>query len=77
MRFQPETLTGKTRYVQLKFSKILLFLLRIQISFQLVSFICRFLKSETSLNFSNFGRQDFVKIQNFDGYYVIMTSFTN
>ena len=77
MRFQPETLTGETRYVQLKFSKILLFLLRIQISFQLVSFICRFLKSETSLNFSNFDRQDFVKIQNFDGYDIIMTSFTN
>ena len=32
-----------------------------------------FYKSETSLNFSYFVRQDFVKIQNFDGYDVIMT----
>ena len=36
-----------------------------------------FLQSETSLNFSNFDRQDFVKIQNFDYYGVMMTSFTN
>ena len=30
-------------------------------------------KSETSLNFSNIDRQDFAKIQNFDGCDVIMT----
>ena len=42
-------------------------------SFLLVSFICRFLKPEISLNFSNFDRQDFVKSQNFDRYDVIMT----
>ena len=48
--------------------------LRIKFSFQFVSFlnICRFLKSEMSLNFSNFDRQDFVKIQTFDGYDIIM-----
>ena len=73
MRFEHKTLTGETRYVQLKFFKILLFILRIKYYFQFISFICRFLKSETSLNFSNFDRQDFVKIQNFDGYDVIMT----
>ena len=64
---------GETRYVQLKFFKILLFLLKIQFSFQFVSFICRFVQSETSLSFSNFDQRDFVKIQNFDGYDVIMT----
>ena len=58
--------------MQFKFFKILLFVLKIKFSFQFVSFICRFLKSETSVNFSNFYRQDFVKIQNFDGYDVIM-----
>ena len=73
MRFKHETLTGETRYVQLKFFKILLFVLGIKFSFPFVSYIWRFLKSETSLNFSNFDRQDFVKIQNFDGYDVIMT----
>ena len=35
--------------------------------------ICRSLKSKTSLDFSNFDRQDFVNIQNFDGYDIIMT----
>ena len=73
MRFQHKTSTGETRYVQLKFFKILLFILRMKYYFQFISFSCRFLKSETSLNFSNFDRQDFVKIQNFDGYDVIMT----
>ena len=32
-----------------------------------------FLKSETCLSVSNLDRQDFVKIQNFDDYDVIMT----
>ena len=73
MRFENETLTGETRYVQLKFFKILLYVLRIKFSFQFVSYIWRFLKSETSLNFSNFDRQDFVKNQSFDSYDVIMT----
>ena len=36
-----------------------------------------FFRPEPSLNFSNFDRQDFVKIQNFDGYDVSMTSFSN
>ena len=34
----------------------------------IVSFICRFITSVTSLNFSNFDRQDFLKTQTFDGY---------
>ena len=58
---------------QLKFFKILVFALRIKFSFQFVSFICRFLQPETLLNFSNFDRQDFLKIQNFDVNDVIMT----
>ena len=53
--------------------KILLFIVRITFSFQFVSFICCFLKSETSLNLSNFDRQDFVKFQIFDGYDVVTT----
>ena len=73
MRCEHYTLTGNTHYAQLKFFKILSFVLKGTVSFQSVSFICRFLKSETSLNFPNFDRQDFVKIQNFDGYDVIMT----
>ena len=77
MRFEHKTLTGETRYVQLKFFKLLLFVLKIKFSFQFMPFICRFLQSETSLNFSNFDRQDFVKIQNFDGYDVMMISFAN
>ena len=39
--------------MQLKLFKILLFVLKIKLPFQSVSFICRFLQSETSLNFSN------------------------
>ena len=61
MRFKHSTLTGETRFVQLKFFTILLFVLKRKISIQFLSFICRFLKSETSLNFSNFDRQDFVR----------------
>ena len=61
----------------LKFFKIQLFLLRIKFSFQFVSFICCFLQSETSLNFSNFDRQDFIKIQYFACNDVVMTSFAN
>ena len=56
---------GETRYVQLKFFKILLFVLRIKFPFQFVSLICRFIKPETSLNNSNFDRQDFVKYPKF------------
>ena len=53
--------------------KMQIFVLERTFSFQFVSFFCRFLKSESSLNLSNFDRQDFVKPQNFDGYSVIMT----
>ena len=59
--------------MQLKFFKILLFVLKIELSFQFASFTCRFLQSETSLNFSNFDRQDFVKFQNSESCDVIMT----
>ena len=55
-----ETLTGETRSVQLKFFKRLLFVLK-RIFF---SISITYLKSETCLNFSNFDRQDFIKIQN-------------
>ena len=40
--------------------------------FNLYHLFVIFLQSETSLNFSNFDQQDFVKIQNFDGYDIIM-----
>ena len=73
MRFEHQTLTAESRCVQLKFFKILLFVIRINFSCQFVSLRGHFLKSETSLNFSHFDRQDFVKIQNFNGYDVIMT----
>ena len=77
MRLEHYTLTGETRFVKLKFFKILLFVLKRKFYFQFLSSICRFLKSETFLNISNFDRQDFVKTQNFDGYDAIMTSFAN
>ena len=55
------------------FSKFYFFISKIKFSFQFVPFICRFLKSETTLNFSYFNRQDFEIMQIFDGYDVIMT----
>ena len=71
MRFELQTLTGETRYVQLELFKILLFVLQILL---IVFFsICIIYSSETSLNVSHFDQQDFVKIQNFEGYDVIMT----
>ena len=63
----------KTRFVILNFFKILLFILKITFSFYFVPFICRFLKSETPLNFSSLTGKIFVKTQNFDSYDVIMT----
>ena len=65
--FEHQTLTVETRYVQPKFFKMLLFVITVNLSFQFVLFICRILKSETSLKFSKFDREDFVKIRNFDG----------
>ena len=44
----------------------------IEFSLQFISFICRSLQSETSINFSNFDRQDFVKIKIFDSYDVTL-----
>ena len=41
--------------------------------FFFVLFICRFLKSEMSLNFFSLTSEIFVKTQNFDSYDVIMT----
>ena len=68
MTNEHQTLAEETRFVQFEFFKILLFVLKRKFSLQFVSFICRcFLKSETSLNFSNSYPQDFVKAQNFEG----------
>ena len=39
----------------------LIFILRIEFSFHFVSFVFRFLESETSLNYSTFNQLDFVK----------------
>ena len=63
----------KTRFVILNFFKIQLFILKRTFSFYFVPFICRFLNSETSLNFSSLTGEIFVKLQIFDSYDVIMT----
>ena len=62
----------KTRFVLLNFFKIL-FVLKRKFSFYFVPLICRFLNSETSINFSSLTGELFVKTQNFDSYDVIMT----
>ena len=52
MRFEHRPFAEETRFVILNFFKMLLF--------HFVSSICRF-KSEISLSFSSFDREDFVK----------------
>ena len=42
-------------------------------SFYFVPLICRFLNSETSINFSSLICEVFVKTQKFDSYDIIMT----
>ena len=44
-----------------------------EVFFYFVPLICRFLNSETSLNFSSLIGEIFLKTQNFDSYDVIMT----
>ena len=53
--------------------KILLFISKRKFSFYSVPLICRFLNSETSINFSSFIGEIFLKTQNFDSYDVIKT----
>ena len=55
------------------FFKILLFILKRKFSFYFVPLICCFLNSETSINFSSFIGEIFVKTQNFESYDAIMT----
>ena len=62
----------KTCFVILNFFKILLFIIKRKFYFYFVPFICRFLNSETSLNFSSLTGEIFVKTQNFDSYDVII-----
>ena len=62
----------KTRFVILNFFKILLFILKRKFSFYFLPLICRFLNSETSINFSSLTGEIFVKTQNFDSYDIIM-----
>ena len=57
----------------LNFFKILLFILKRKSFFYFVPLICRFLNSETSINFSSLIGEIFVKTQIFDNYDVIMT----
>ena len=74
MKFEHETLTGETRFAKLKFFKILLLVLKKVFCFKkLYHLFVAFLNSRKFLNFSNFDRQDFVKIQKFD---LMMTSFS-
>ena len=65
--------TEKIRFVILNFFKILLFILKRKFSFYFVPLICRFLNSETSMNFCSLISEIFVKAQNIDSYDVIMT----
>ena len=64
----------KTRFVILNFFKILLFIYfkKRKFSFYFIPFICRFINSETSLNFSSLIGEIFVKTKNFDSYDVII-----
>ena len=73
LRWYTEFSLEKTRFVILNFFKILLFILTRKFSFYFVPLICRFLNSETSINFSSLIGEIFVKTQNFDSYDVIMT----
>ena len=75
LRLYTEFSLKKTRFVILNFFKIVLSILKRTFSFYFVTFICRFLKLETSLNFSSLIGEIFVKTQNFDSYDVIMTSY--
>ena len=60
-------------YLILNFLKILLFIFKRKFSFYFVPLFCRFLNSETCINFSSLTSEIFVKTQNFDSYDVIMT----
>ena len=73
LRWYTEFSLEKTRFVILNFFKILLFILTRKFSLYFVPLICRFLNSETSINFSSLIGEIFVKTQNFDSYDVIMT----
>ena len=72
LRLYTEFSLKKTRFVILNFFKILLFILKRRFSFYFLPLICRFLNSETSINFSSLTGEIFVKTQNFDSYDVIM-----
>ena len=73
LRLYTEFSLKKTRFVILNFFKILLFILKRKFSFYFVPLICRFLNSETSINFSSLIGEIFVKSQNFYSYDVIVT----
>ena len=71
LRLYTEFSLQKTRFVILNFFKIKLFILKRRFFFYFVPLICRFLNSETSLNFSSLIGEILVKTQNFDSYDVI------
>ena len=73
LRLYTEFSLKKTRFVILNFFKILLFILKWKFFFYFVPLVCRFLNSETSINFSSLIGKIFVKTPNFDSYDVIMT----
>ena len=61
MRFNLNTELSLKNDCYTQFFKILLFVLRRKFSFHFVSFLCRFFKLETSLNFCTFISKIFLK----------------
>ena len=55
------------------FFEMLLFKLKMKFYFYFVLFICRFFKSETSLDFYSFISDIYVETNNFDSYDIIMS----
>ena len=73
LRLYTEFSLEKTRFAILNFFTILVFILIRKFLIYFVPLICRFLNSETSINFTSLIGEIFVKTQNFDSYDVIMT----
>ena len=63
LRLYPGIFAEKTRFVILKFFKILLFILKRKFYFYFVPFICRFYIPAMSLNFSSLLGEIFVKLK--------------
>ena len=73
LRLYTEFSLKKARFVILDLFKIRLFILKRNFSFYFVPLICRFLNSETCINFYSLISKILIKTQNFDSYDVIVT----